>query len=81
MNTSAVPTGIRQHIPILAWLPTYRPDFLRLDVVAGLTAAAVVMPQAMAYATIAGLPVQVGLYVDLDPMFVYTLLGTSRPLS
>ena len=81
MNTSAVPTGIRQHIPILAWLPTYRPDFLRLDVVAGLTAAAVVMPQAMAYATIAGLPVQTGLYVALVPMVVYTLLGTSRRLS
>jgi sulfate permease, SulP family len=49
--------------------------------VAGLTAAAVVIPKAMAYATIAGLPVQVGLYTTFLPMIIYALLGTSRPLS
>jgi len=54
---------------------------VRADVVAGLTAAAVVIPKAMAYATIAGLPVQVGLYTAFAPMLVYALLGTSRPLS
>ena len=55
--------------------------FLRADVVAGLTAAAVVVPKAMAYATIAGLPVQTGLYTAFVPMVVYAVLGTSRPLS
>ncbi len=54
---------------------------LRLDVVAGLTAAAVVLPKAMAYATVAGLPVSVGLYTAFVPMIVYALLGTSRVLS
>ena len=54
---------------------------LRLDIVAGLTAAAVVLPKAMAYATVAGLPVAVGLYTALIPMVVYALLGTSRVLS
>jgi high affinity sulfate transporter 1 len=54
---------------------------LRLDILAGLTAAAVVVPKALAYATIAGLPVQVGLYTASVPMVVYALLGTSRPLS
>jgi sulfate permease, SulP family len=49
--------------------------------VAGLTTAAVVIPKSMAYASIAGLPVQAGLYVALVPMFVYALLGSSRPLS
>jgi MFS superfamily sulfate permease-like transporter len=47
------------------WVPSlrsYRRDWLQPDVVAGLTTAAVVIPQAMAYATIAGLPVQSGLY-------------------
>jgi high affinity sulfate transporter 1 len=58
--------------------PTRTP---RLDVVAGLTAAAVVVPKALAYATIAGLPVQVGLYTASVPMVVYALLGTSRVLS
>lgn len=53
---------------------------LRPDIIAGLTAAAVVIPKAMAYATIAGLPVQVGLYTCLVPMVIYAMLGTSRPL-
>ena len=54
---------------------------MRLDIIAGLTAAAVVVPKALAYATIAGLPVQVGLYTASVPMVVYALLGTSRVLS
>ena len=54
---------------------------LRFDVVAGLTAAAVVLPKAMAYATVAGLPVAVGLYTAFVPMIVYALLGSSRVLS
>src|SRR3954452_12991088 len=54
---------------------------LRVDVVAGLTAAAVVLPKAMAYATVAGLPIAVGLYTSFVPMVVYALLGTSRVLS
>jgi high affinity sulfate transporter 1 len=76
-----MPQGIRKYLPILSWLPRYQPAWLRFDLVAGLTAAAVVIPQAMAYAAIAGLPVQVGLYTALVPMLIYVLLGTSRPLS
>jgi high affinity sulfate transporter 1 len=55
--------------------------WLQADVIAGLTVAAIVIPKAMAYATIAGLPVQIGLYTALVPMVVYAFLGTSRPLS
>ena len=54
---------------------------LRFDVVAGLTAAAVVLPKAMAYASVAGLPVAVGLYTAFLPMVIYALLGSSRVLS
>ena len=54
---------------------------LRFDLVAGLTAAAVVLPKAMAYATVAGLPAAVGLYTALVPMVIYALLGSSRVLS
>jgi len=54
---------------------------IRPDIVAGLTAAAVVLPKAMAYATVAGLPVAVGLYTAFVPMIIYALLGTSRVLS
>lgn len=58
-----------------------QPAATRFDVVAGLTAAAVVLPKAMAYATVAGLPVAVGLYTAFVPMVVYALLGSSRVLS
>src|SRR5213075_2733365 len=71
----------RARIPLLAWAGGYRKEWLRMDVVAGLTAAAVVIPKAMAYATIAGLPVQVGLYTALVPAVIYALLGSSRILS
>lgn len=63
------------------WLVSYRREWLRPDVVAGLTTAAVVIPKAMAYATIAGLPVEVGLYTALVPPVIYAVLGTSRVLS
>jgi SulP family sulfate permease len=67
--------------PIAGWVVSYRKEWLRPDVIAGLTTAAVVIPKAMAYATIAGLPVQVGLYTALVPPVIYALLGTSRVLS
>jgi sulfate permease, SulP family len=67
--------------PILDWFFGYQKDWLRWDLIAGLITAAVVIPKAMAYATIAGLPVQVGLYTVLVPMAIYAVVGTSRPLS
>jgi len=63
------------------WLVSYRRDWLRPEIVAGLTTGAVVIPKAMAYAMMAGLPVQVGLYTALLPMLIYAVLGTSRVLS
>jgi SulP family sulfate permease len=71
----------RRRLPILDWVVEYRKEWVRFDVVAGLTTAAVVIPKAMAYATIAGLPVQIGLYTALVPMVIYAVLGTSRVLS
>src|SRR5437867_13355510 len=58
-----------------------RSPSMRFDIVAGLVAAAVVLPKAMAYATVAGLPVAVGLYTAFIPMVIYALLGSSRVLS
>ncbi|PYR53040.1 MAG: sodium-independent anion transporter [Acidobacteria bacterium] len=58
-----------------------RSPSMRFDIVAGLVAAAVVLPKAMAYATVAGLPVAVGLYTAFTPMVIYALLGSSRVLS
>ena len=75
-------TGLlAQRIPALAWLPRYDRGWLRADVLAGVTTASVIVPKGMAYATLAGLPVQIGLYTVLLPTIVYALLGTSRVLS
>ena len=68
-------------IPALGWMRAYERSWLKADIVAGLTTGAIVIPKAMAYATIAGLPLQVGLYTAFLPMVVYALLGTSRMLS
>lgn len=68
-------------IPVLEWLRSYQPSWLRSDLVAGLTAGAIVIPKAMAYATIADIPLQAGLYTAFLPMIVYAMLGTSSVLS
>ena len=81
MTVSMETTGLKKYAPILGWLPAYRSSWLRSDLMAGVTTAAVVIPQAIAYATLAGLPLEVGLYASLTPMVVYALLGTSRILS
>lgn len=67
--------------PPAQWLGHYDLQWLKGDVVGGITAAAVVIPQAMAYGAIAGLPLVVGLYTSLIPLVVYAVMGTSRPLS
>ena len=63
------------------WFLQYDRKFFRFDLIAGLTAAAVVVPKAMALAVVAGLPVEVGLYTAFVPVVAYALLGTSRRLS
>jgi sulfate permease, SulP family len=67
--------------PGLAQFRGYQRDWLRGDVVAGATVAAYLVPQVMAYATVAGLPPVVGLWAALVPMAVYAVLGSSRQLS
>ena len=59
----------------------YQRSWLGIDVLAGLATGTVVIPQAMAYSTIAGLPVEIGLYICMLPMLAYALLGGSRTLS
>jgi MFS superfamily sulfate permease-like transporter len=73
MSLSSSPgsvTGWGHWLPAFGWLRSYQRAWLRGDLVAGLTAAAVVVPQAMAYGDIAGLPLAVGLYTALVPLIV-----------
>ncbi|HEY7184969.1 MAG TPA: SulP family inorganic anion transporter [Vicinamibacterales bacterium] len=71
----------RSHAAPLEWFASHDRPWLRYDIVAGLTASAVVVPQAMAYGGIAGLPLAIGLYTALVPLVVYAFVGTSRVLS
>ncbi len=69
---------LARYVPILAWLPSYRPAWLRDDGVAALSVWALLIPQALAYATIAGVPVQYGLYTAFAALIAYAIFGTSK---
>lgn len=71
---------IARFAPIVAWLPHYDRGWLRADVIAGLTLWGLVVPEAMAYAGIAGLPPNAGLYTLLTALLVYAIFGSSRHL-
>ena len=62
--------GLTRTIPILSWLPTYNRAWLSADLIAGLTLWGLVVPEAMAYAGVAGLPPQAGLYTLLAALLV-----------
>jgi high affinity sulfate transporter 1 len=86
MNAATVKGSTRQQrfmrfVPILSWLPGYNRGWLSADAIAGLTLWGLVVPEAMAYAGVAGLPPQAGLYTLLAALLIYALLGTSRHLA
>ncbi|MFP4075057.1 MAG: SulP family inorganic anion transporter [Halochromatium sp.] len=66
--------------PFLVWLPKVRPEDLRADLVAALTGAVIVLPQGVAFATIAGMPPEYGLYAGMVPTIIAALFGSSRHL-
>ncbi len=68
-------------VPAIRWLPDYDRSWWRSDLAAGLTVGAMLVPQAMAYALLAGLPPEVGLYASTASVIIYALLGTSRQLA
>jgi sulfate permease, SulP family len=72
---------LSQYLPILDWGLHYRREYLAGDLTAGVIVASLLIPQGMAYALLAGLPPQVGLYASIGPPVVYAFLGTSRVLS
>jgi sulfate permease, SulP family len=70
--------GFAGVLPILRWLPQYEIGWLRADVIAGLTLWGILVPEGIAYAALAGAPVQAGLYTLLASLVVYAILGTTR---
>jgi sulfate permease, SulP family len=74
------PTGVRRYIPVLRWLPRYETRLLRFDVIAGATVWGLLVPESIAYAGLAGMPPQAGLYTLLATLAAYAIFGSSRHL-
>ena len=72
---------MQKYLPFLQWFPAYSFKDLPKDIIAGFTVGIVLIPQAMAYAMLAGIPPVYGLYASLVPLIIYFFLGTSRPLA
>ncbi|XP_073876936.1 sodium-independent sulfate anion transporter isoform X5 [Macaca fascicularis] len=75
------PAAVQRRLPIMAWLPNYSLQWLKMDFIAGLSVGLTAIPQALAYAEVAGLPPQYGLYSAFVGCFVYFFLGTSRDVT
>ena len=65
MNNKSQKQGLKSYFPILDWLPHYKPEWLRFDIIAALSVWALLVPQSIAYGSIAGVPLQFGLYAAL----------------
>ena len=81
MRAPAPGLGWRRFIPISVWLTSYERGCLLPDVIAALTGWALMVPEAMAYASIAGMPPETGLYAALVAPLAYAIFGTSRQLN
>ncbi|GED23403.1 SulP family inorganic anion transporter [Halomonas halmophila] len=73
-------TRLRRYLPFLDWMPRQTPRSLRTDAIAGLTGAVLVLPQGVAYALLAGLPPEYGLYAAIVPVILAALFGSSRQM-
>lgn len=71
---------LRTYVPIAGWLPKYQRNLFRADLISGITVWGVIVPAAMAYAELAGLPPQAGLYAAFASMLAYAIFATSRHL-
>ncbi|HUK78157.1 MAG TPA: SulP family inorganic anion transporter, partial [Thermoleophilia bacterium] len=71
---------LRRYLPITAWAPGYERRWLRDDTIAAFTVIGLLLPECLAYAQIAGVPPQAGLYATLAGLTVYAVFGTSRQL-
>ena len=79
-KTDSQPSALRRHLPILTWLPKYQRAWLRIDLIAGLTIAALLVPEGMAYAELAGMPPETIFYAAPAALLLYAIFGTSRQL-
>ena len=72
---------LERHVPMLSWAKTYDKDTLTSDLVAAVIVTIMLIPQSLAYALLAGLPPEMGLYASILPLVAYAIFGTSRALA
>lgn len=72
---------VRHYLPILEWLPDYRLSTFHQDILAAVIVTVMLIPQSLAYAMLAGLPPEIGLYASIAPLLLYAVFGSSRTLS
>lgn len=72
---------LSRFLPVLTWLPCYNRAFLARDLLAAVIVTVMLIPQSLAYAMLAGLPPQMGLYASILPLVLYAVFGSSRTLS
>ena len=80
-GTTTSPGRVRRLVPIVGWLRTYDRSWLRGDLIAGVTVAALIVPKNLGYAGIAGIPLQNGLYAAAAGAILYAIFGTCRQIS
>jgi sulfate permease, SulP family len=81
MKTSSITARIRRHLPILDWAGSYTRETATSDLVAAVIVTIMLIPQSLAYALLAGLPAEMGLYASILPLVAYAIFGTSRALA
>jgi len=81
MNAKTMASGIRRYLPILDWAGDYNRDTATSDLVAAVIVTIMLIPQSLAYAMLAGLPPEMGLYASILPLVAYAIFGTSRALA
>lgn len=80
-STATEPSRLAKYLPIVGWLPRYQGSWLRPDLIAGITVAALVVPKSLGYATIAGVPIQHGLYAAAAGAIIYAIFGGSGQIA
>ena len=81
MSHPSSPSGLARFLPILSWVPRYQRTWLRPDLIAGITVAALVVPKSLGYAGIAGVPIEYGLYAAAAGAILYAIFGLSGQIA
>src|SRR3954466_8718863 len=81
MNKPQLKQILEKYLPVSTWLPAYKKAFVRWDLIAGITLASFVLPESMAYATLAGVPTYFGIYCCLAGGLFFALFTSSRQVA